>query len=495
MEKSIRLGASRARSLAVFFLAATLCRAEEDVANKQENLANKQENLANQPAPKAVPVEDLLPNFDGAATVFSRSEQFRISGGQAATRGTAANLAEETKDELLRLAEEKDEWKVPIRISLRGKPGDPAPARETVLRLTFDENGYVMELFVNLSRGLRNEPFKRAVTEALVYAGSLKDRPKVESEVPLTVPPWVVEGLREASAWRLKQTDRKLYESLFRNGGLFKLDDLFALSEAEYVSIDGASRAAFRISAGALMMALIEQPDGKAGFRAFLAELAAFQGEMPSLLRKHFPDLNLSEKSLEKWWALQLANKGTAPLTESLGVIQTERGLEEALRLRYKDEAGVLKEITLAEWQSLAELEQPERIEAVRLAQDDLLRLSYRSFPSYRVLLLEYQALLSDFAKGNTKGMAESLQALTETRASMVAKAERARDFMDWFEITRARETSGAFDDYLSLKERLKSRPNTRTDSLSKYLDRLDPLFTVPGDKKEEPFDFIPPPF
>jgi hypothetical protein len=243
------------------------------------------------------------------------------------------------------------------------------------------------------------------------------------------------------------------------------------------------------------MMALIEQPDGKAGFRAFLAELAAFQGEMPSLLRKHFPDLNLSEKSLEKWWALQLANKGTAPLTESLSVIQTERGLEEALRLRYKDEAGVLKEITLAEWQSLAELEQPERIEAVRLAQDDLLRLSYRSFPSYRVLLLEYQALLSDFAKGNTKGMAESLQALTETRASMVAKAERARDFMDWFEITRARETSGVFDDYLSLKERLKSRPNTRTDSLSKYLDRLDPLFTVPGDKKEEPFDFIPPPF
>ena len=129
----------------------TLCRAEE-------NLANKQENLANQPAPKAVPVEDLLPNFDGAATVFSRSEQFRISGGQAATRGTAANLAEETKDELLRLAEEKDEWKVPIRISLRGKPGDPAPARETVLRLTFDENGYVMELFVNLSRGLRTNP-------------------------------------------------------------------------------------------------------------------------------------------------------------------------------------------------------------------------------------------------------------------------------------------------------------------------------------------------
>lgn len=463
------------------FLAATACRAEED--------------LANQPAPKAVPVEDLLPKFDGAGTVFSRSEQFRISGGDAATRGTAANLAEDAKDELLRLTEEKDEWRVPIRISLRGQQGDPVPLRETVIQLTFDENGYKLELLVNLSRGLRNEPFKRAVTEALVYARSLQDRPKTESDVPLAVPPWVVEGLREATAWRLKQTERKLYEALFRNGGLFKLDDLFALSEAEYVSIDAASRAAFRISAGALMMALIEQPDGKTGIRDFLAELAGFQGEIPSLLRKHFPDLNLSETSLSKWWALQLANKGAAPLTESLGVIATERLLEEALRLRHKDEEGTLKEIPIAEWESIAALPEADRIEAVRLAQDDLLRISYRSFPSYRVLLLEYQSLLADFTKGRTKGMAGSLQALTETRVTMVAKAERARDFMDWFEITRARETSGAFDDYLSLKARLKSQPNTRTDDLSKYLDRLDPLFRIPEEKKVGGFDFIMPPF
>ena len=216
---------------------------------------------------------------------------------------------------------------------------------------------------------------------------------------------------------------------------------------------------------------------------------------MPSLLRKHFPDLNLSETSLSKWLQLQLANKGAAPLTEYLGVLATDRLLEEALRLRFKDAEGVLREIPVAEWESIAELGEADRAEAVRLAQDDLLRLSYRSFPSYRVLLLEYQSLLSDLAKGTTKGMAGSLQALAETRATMVAKAERARDFMDWFEITRARETSGAFDDYLSLKARLKNRPSTRTDSLSKYLDRLDPLFTVPEDKRADGFDFIPPPF
>ena len=480
--KSISPGAIRFRCIAAFLLAAMCSLAEEDISS--------------QPVPKAVPVEDLLPKFGGDGTVLSHSGQFRISGGDAAMRGTAANLAEETKDELLRLTEEKDEWKVPVRIVLMGKQGDEVPKRETVLlRPTFDETGFQLKLLVNLSRGLRREPFKRAVTEALVFSRGIQDQPRTESGVTFRVPPWFTEGLQEATAWRLKQADRKLYDALFRHGGLFKLEDLFALSENEYVSIDAASKAAFRVSAGALVMALIEQPDGKTGIRDFLADLASYQGEMPGLLRRHFPDLNLSETSLSKWLLIQLANKGAAPLTESLGVTQTERLLEAALRLRHKDADGILREIPVSEWESIADLKEPDRIEAVRLAQDDLLRLSYRSFPSYRMLLLEYQALLSDFAKGKTDGMAESLKALAETRQTMSAKAERARDFMDWFEITRARETSGAFDDYLNLKARLKSEPNTKADSLSKYLDRLDPLFILPEDSGPGLMDFSMPPF
>ncbi len=205
---------------------------------------------------------------------------------------------------------------------------------------------------------------------------------------------------------------------------------------------------------------------------------------MPALLRKHFPELNLSEGSMEKWWALQLANKGTAPLTESLGIVATENALDAALRIRHKDAEGNLMETPLSSWAAVGELEETQRIDSVRLAQDDLLRLSYRSFPSYRPLLLEYQMLLTDFAKGETGDLDSSLTALSETRKTMVAKTERARDFLDWFEITRARETSGAFEDYLSLKARLKTQPNLRTDGLSEYLDRLDPLFTLPEERQ-----------
>lgn len=442
-----------------------------------------QEEIENLPAPKAVPVEDLLPKFVTNGEVLSHTGQIRISGADGATRGTAANLAEETKNELLRLTEEKDEWKVPVVIELRGKPGDEVQLRTTVMKLLFSEKGYEVRVFVNLSRGLQRESFKRAVTTALIYARGLENREREESEVALNVPPWFIEGIQEATAWRLKETDRRLYDALFQHGGLFKLDDLFALSDREYERIDAASRAAFRVSSGALVMALLEQPEGKAGIRDFLAALPDFQGEMPALLREHFPELNLSETSLAKLWMLQLASKGTAPLTEAFSVPKTESLLKEAMYIRHKDAEGNLKETPFSDWRLAAGMDEVQRVDSVRLAQDDLLRLSYRCFPSYRVLLLEYQSLLSDFSKGETENLDKAITLLAETRKTMLAKAGVARDFLDWFEITRARETSGAFDDYLNLKARLKSLPNTRTDDLSKYLDRLDPLFALPEEK------------
>ncbi|MBC7981359.1 MAG: hypothetical protein H7Y36_12420 [Armatimonadetes bacterium] len=454
-----------------------------------------QDELADQLVPKASPVDELAPQFSDDSRVISHSGQFKIAGSDAARRGTAANLAEETKQELLRLTEEKDEWKVPIIVELRGKRGDIVPQRVTAMNLWFSEQGYELRLLVNLSRDLQRESFKRAVTSALIYERGLRDRPKTESEVPMNVPQWLIEGLQEASAWRLNQADRRPYETLFLHGGLFKPEEVFALSEAKFETMDAASKSVFRVFSGALTMALLEQPEGKKGMREFLAEVPAFQGEMPALLRRHFPDLNLSEKSLAKWWALQLAAKGTAPLTDSLSVAETERLLDEGLRLRYLDAKGILHENPLAEWQSIAAMEEQTRIEAVRLAQDDLLRLSYRCFPSYRILLLEYQALLTDLAKGKTKDIAMSIQALDETRQTMIAKAEGARDFLDWFEITRARETSGAFDDYLNLKSRLKARPNHRADDMSKYLDRFDPLFVMPEERSPLPMNDRLPPF
>lgn len=417
--------------------------------------------------------------FGDRDRVISTSKQFRVSGGEATDRGAIAQLAEEVKDELLRLTEEKDAWKVPITITLHGKLGDPVPLRTVATQILVSEVGYELRLDLHLCRGIERERIKQTAATALIYERVLRGRNASEPETPFLVPPWLVDGLHEATAWRLNQSDRRLYTALFKTGGLFKIDELFTLNERDLEEMDAAMRTAFRVSAGALVMALLQQPHGKEGFRAFLAEAAAFEGEMPALLRKHFPELNLSETSLAKWWALQFANIGGQNLTtDVLSITQTEAALADALKLNIRTAEGILQPKDLSAWPELAPLPAPERAKAVQTAQEALVHLSYRSFPSYRPILSEYQIALSAIAKNTSKDLAVRLAALDERRATMSNQARRARDYLDWFEITRARQTSGAFDDYIRLKERLKETPSHRDDSLSKYLDRMDAIFS-----------------
>ncbi|OYU98943.1 MAG: hypothetical protein CFE26_26655, partial [Verrucomicrobiales bacterium VVV1] len=218
------------------------------------------------------------------------------------------------------------------------------------------------------------------------------------------------------------------------------------------------------------------------GFRTFLGEAANFGGEMPVLLRRCFPEMNLSEQSLAKWWTLQGLNMKEIDLTESLGVVETEAGLEEALKLHFRDVAGIPSEKPLHQhWEELAALTLPTRVEAVRPTQEALVRLSYRCFPSFRPLLAEYQLILAELLKPKPQKIAERLAGLEQSRRTMTEKARHARDYLDWFEITQVRETSGAFEDYLALKERLKTRVSDRKDPVSTYLDRMEKIFNRSG--------------
>ncbi len=454
-------------------------------------------------APRALQIAEPIGKSKAATLekVTSRSGQFRISGGDPLTRASIALLTEEAKEELLTLTEEKDLWagKTPITLTLHGKQGDAMPYRTFSTSLTYGEAGYDLRLEMHLCRGIDLERLKSAITSCLIYERALRNATSIAQDQELIAPPWLVDGLREASEWKVNRADRALYAALFKQGGFFKIDELLSISNHEFEDIDAASRAAFRVSSGVLVMALLEQPRGKEAFRSFLSEVATFQGEMPTLLRKHFPELNLSETSLAKWSELQLANKGgLTPLTESLTISQTEASLSEALRLYFQTPEGIAQPKDLTAWPELIALKQPERLATVRPTQEAIARLSFRCFPSFRPILSEYQLVLAAATEPQPQDLTARLASLQESRATMLAKAQRARDFLDWFEITRARDTSGMFDDYMRLKDRLKANPIQRRDELSRYLDRMEKIFCrglpampLPGpDRTVDPFGF-----
>lgn len=436
------------------------------------------------PAPPAEPAQpaEPAPPLAEDLVMTSRTKQFRVSGGNQFGRGLCVILAENAKEELLRMLEQKDAWKIPISVVLHGEPGDKAPASLFVTRLKVVDGFYQLQLDMHLAEGLQVERFKRAITEMLLYEHALKALPLVNEAMTLSVPPWLSVGLREASAWRMQQTDRRLYAAMFKGDGAYKVEDLLTVSRGDHAKFDEASKVAFRVSAGALVMALLEQPEGRKAFSKFLEEAASFGGEMALLLRRHFPDLSLSPNSLAKWWALQLANQGGLNLlTDVMTIAETEEQLTEALHLYLPaDEAAAQpgpSRVDIKQWDKLNDLERLQKAAAVKPAQAALVHLSYRCFPSYRPLLVEYQKQLIRLGQGDDEAVAQALTELERAREIMRAKTQRGRDYLDWFEITRARDTSGAFDDYLELKRQLKKRENDRKDPMSIYLDRMDKLF------------------
>jgi len=437
--------------------------------------------VAPAPAQPSAPVPVPPPGSPPAASdnrSLSRSGQFHISGGDPGIRSTLAIVAENAKEELLRMLGEEDKWKIPVVITLHGTQNDPPKARPIAFDLIYNENGFTLLINLHLGHGIEQSRFEKAVTMALLYERCLRDKPPRALDTPMVAPPWLVEGLRESISWRAKRSDRKLYESVFKHGGFYDLETLFGVKDTEYDGMDAATSSAFRVSAGALVMALLEQPQGMEGFRAFLKEAPEFAGDMPILLHKHFPELNLSERSLAKWWALQMANMAAAPLTDVLTVQETETMLANALTLHFRNAEGVATAKPLSsDWQQLAALDPAARAAAVRPAQEELVRLSYRCFPSARPLLLEYQQVLANLANNRTTTCARQIQFLDETRTIMTQRIKRASDYLDWFEITRARETSGAFNDYLRLKERLAAPRTQRDDPVSRYLDRMQEAF------------------
>ncbi|MFC7337132.1 hypothetical protein ACFQY0_08080 [Haloferula chungangensis] len=443
------------------------------------------------PEDEMVPFEieepKIDPGIEVAERAISASKQFAISGGEKGQRGSLALEAEELRlrfHQLLGI--ENPPVVVPIEVVLHGKVGDEPRKRPLAYQLRFTKDTFLLEIHVDLSRGIDRDRMDRAILSGLLYQRSLIEVKPGELDSRLLVPVWLVEGLREAEKWRAGKGDRKVYEGVFKQEGLFNLDQLMSMHEAGFERLDGASRVAFRALSGAMVMALLEQPRGQEAFVSFCNEVARYDGEMPILLRQHFPELNLSEQSLAKWWALTLAKLADAPLTESLGIAETEKLLSEALRIRFRTDEGNLESVPLEQWEGVLLDEETDRFAAIRPAQEALNHLSYRSFPSYRPLILDYHQILIDWASFRNLGDLDGkLGELSESRTLMLGRSIRARDFLDFKEIAEATELSGSFDDYIRLIDELKERPRPeRKDPISRYLDTLERIYERPDRTK-----------
>ncbi len=412
-------------------------------------------------------------SVDGRLTVY---------GGESALRVAMVQDAEILIKELDKLVGVLEGKPFPIVLQLYpAQEGKSFQIAREFLKTEGAERKYRLQIDLRLGRGnsLNQERLDRALLEMLLIERTLRALPEGKTAERVEIRPWLLDGMSEALQWSLGKGDRRMYSSLVDSGGWVEVE---ALTDRTRVGdLDILSRELFRASSGALVMALLAQTQGKESMKNFLGEVAVFEGEPLTLVRSHFPQVNLGASGLERWWMLQVVAMSEKKLTEAMTVPETEEQLVRILELHLQDLGGRVYRVGVDSWRQVAVLEkEEERLEAVRPASDLLAHLSFRCFPTYRPVIGGYLQFFSDLVSGEVEEADVVLNNLQTFREAELRRYDQLIDLMDWYHLSSVSKESGEFEDFLRLKGNLRKGEEMARDPVQKYLDEVQQLFDLP---------------
>ncbi len=422
------------------------------------------------PSTKAAPAED--------AHVVSQSRLFSVSGGDALRMGAIASRADETYRQVCNLLGLDEVWKHAISIRLIGNPGDPAVSNPIRTRISILGGEPNFQIRIYPGGGIDLNRLTNAIIAMVLYERSLRGMNPNAIPETLTMPDWLVTGVQQAILWKRGRADKSLYRNLFNRAEMLSPEEVIGTREPH--KLDAASRQVYEVSCGVLMMCLVNQPDGPASLRDLLADAATAEGSPQEIIGRYFHELSLDEGLLNKWWALELASLSAQRATEALSPLETERQLAEALTVMVYDEESLLpRPMNLEDTYALVRLPGWQKLVGGNVEQ--LMMLSQRCFPGYRLIITEYCRAVAELMRGATPDEVQNiLGPLAELRRAWVRASIRGRDYLDWYEITHTGQGhGGSFDAYLDAMSLLRRRQQSRPTPISRYLDDIEALHTL----------------
>lgn len=435
---------------------------------------------------QAIPVEhspvvvDPVNNF----TSTSFSKQFIVYGRDATLCSALSAKADEIRKNLLSLLKIDDKWKYPIVIRLFGAPGDPTPTNPIRNELQLTGNAPTFIINIHTGRGINLDALNFSVVTMLISEMTLRDLDVdaiSEDTKFLPLPPWLLYGIEQALLWKNDEVDRSAYASLFERDEILTPDQILSQQNPSE-ELDATSFAAYKASCGALTLCLLSQKGGELAMKKVLGE-AIFGSDDPiHLIKRNFPLLTLTPSSLHKWWTLQLSTMATPPMTESLSIQDSERRLKETLVvMKFDPESRTSTPTSLDNLDNaLASNNIREQLATV---SGNLVYLGNRCFPTYRPIIAEYSKIIAEILVGKTQrtSLQKRVDSLVELRALSVKAAIRARDYMDWYEISNRSKLSNTFDSYINTMQSLR-KPEKKEDShMGRYLDDIEKLYLLPN--------------
>lgn len=260
----------------------------------------------------------------------SSSGQFIVYGPDLRIRSGIAGKCEEISSELGGLLRTTDQWVRTIVVQIKPlSPGDPKDLGITTQVSALTHGGFHLQLNVPERSGLRPVDFRRELIRLLLTERILRSHKSLPNDNGSDlVPLWVHTGVVKALDYRLRGRPSAEFAAIFKSGKVYGIEEILDVAAT---GLDGLSRTIYETSCCALVMAVLDQPDGPLRFSRYLAALVQEGKSQRELLKQWFPSLAESDASLNKWWSLQLATLAAPSMAETLDPTETAEMLDRAL--------------------------------------------------------------------------------------------------------------------------------------------------------------------
>ena len=398
----------------------------------------------------------------------SPSQQFIIYGANGAWRGAVSELAERTKANFLALLRRPDRWKTPVLINLQLSQANLPKIPPAALRFSQTGFGLKLQLDFTVARDVDSSLVERALLRAILLEMIYRNQPDIAPGTPYVQPPdWLLDGVLALTPGRDR---RPLVEALLLSDKIMPLEKL--LRPTSISGLDSPARLLYRAYSFALVQLLVDATGGPARLARYIDNLSRASTDPLADLKAQFPVFN---GGAEKTWRSGVVRLGATQSYQLLTFVETERHLDELLRIKISDIGHLTKTVQLGD---LSQRKiSPAESAAVAAASQDLVLLAARANPILRPIVQEYQQIAALLTNGKRKGLTARLARVQTARARLATCMSEIDDYMNWFEATQSKTKSGAFVDYLkAAQEQNEARPRRR-DALSVYLDALEEQF------------------
>ena len=278
---------------------------------------------------------------------MSASRQFIIYGTNVPLRGVVSDLAEQTKANLLRLLQQRDNWKTPIVINLQFPQANlpEIPAAE----LYFSQTGFGLKLQLDLTvADAANAPaIQRELLRATLLELMYRNRTDIAPGTVFVQPPdWLLDGLLAMAPGEEKAPLVEALMPLVNSNQMMSLEEFLRQRPA---NLDSPARLLYRAYSLAFLQFLVDGPAGRSRLFAYITNLSRASNDQLADLKGQFPGLRSAD--LEAVWKAHVTRFASADNRFQLfAFAETDRKLDQLLEIRIPDRAGSGKAM---QWEDL----------------------------------------------------------------------------------------------------------------------------------------------